>query len=142
MLRCFVVCSGANGWRQEPRCFKTLLVHLRPSRGAEVANRGARSAPVSLRARRTAHRPCAAVPNPPSPSRVESVLLNGPHRHGNLFTYRGEHRTVAARVLESFGLAHLAPAPLHQDLRSPPANRQLVLLAAAGAGAAFASCST
>ena len=60
---------------------------------------------------------------------VESVVLMGRTAHGNLFSRPSAHdRAVAARVLEQFGIAHLAPRPYTMISGG---ERQLVLLARA-----------
>src|SRR5262249_15407873 len=60
---------------------------------------------------------------------VETVVLMGRTAHGNLFARPSAHdRTVAARVLEQFGIAHLAPRPYTMISGG---ERQLVLLARA-----------
>jgi iron complex transport system ATP-binding protein len=60
---------------------------------------------------------------------VESVVLMGRTAHGNLFSRPSAHdRMVAARALDQFGIAHLAPRPYTMISGG---ERQLVLLARA-----------
>src|SRR5262249_5190440 len=60
---------------------------------------------------------------------VDSVVLMGRTAHGNLFSRpSARDRMVAARVLEQFGIAHLAPRPYTMISGG---ERQLVLLARA-----------
>src|SRR4029077_8416645 len=60
---------------------------------------------------------------------VDSVVLMGRTAHGNLFSRPSTRdRMVAARVLEQFGIAHLAPRPYTMISGG---ERQLVLLARA-----------
>ena len=60
---------------------------------------------------------------------VETVVLMGRTAHGNLFSRPSAHdRMVAARVLEQFGIAQLAPRPYTMISGG---ERQLVLLARA-----------
>ena len=118
---------GPNGGGKTT-LLKTLLGILTP-RAGEVAIGGRALAGISIRerARLIAYVPQVHVPT--FAFTVESVVLMGRTAHGNLFSRPSMHdRTVAARVLEQFGIAHLAPRPYTMISGG---ERQLVLLARA-----------
>ncbi len=119
---------GPNGGGKTT-LLKTLLGTARAQgrRGARSA--GARSPACSIRerARLIAYVPQAHVAT--FAFTVESVVLMGRTAHGNLFSRPSAHdRAVAARVLERFGIAHLAQRPYTMISGG---ERQLVLLARA-----------
>src|SRR4029453_16660568 len=90
---------------------KTLLGILNP-RAGEVAIGGRSLAGISIseRARLIAYVPQVHVPT--FAFTVESVVLMGRTAHGTLFSRPSAHdRAVAARVLEQFGIPHLAARP-------------------------------
>jgi iron complex transport system ATP-binding protein len=118
---------GPNGGGKTT-LLKTLLGIIKPRAGAVTI--GGRALPViSLRerARLIAYVPQLHVPT--FAFTVETVVLMGRTAHGNLFSRPSAHdRAVAARVLEQFGIAHLAPRPYTMISGG---ERQLVLLARA-----------
>jgi iron complex transport system ATP-binding protein len=118
---------GPNGGGKTT-LLKTLLGILAPQAG-EVAIGGRSLARISIRdrARLIAYVPQVHVPT--FAFTVESVALMGRTAHGSLFSRPSAHdRTVAARALEQFGIAHLAPRPYTMISGG---ERQLVLLARA-----------
>jgi iron complex transport system ATP-binding protein len=118
---------GPNGGGKTT-LLKTLLGILAPQAG-EVAIGGRSLGAISVRerARLIAYVPQVHVPT--FAFTVESVVLMGRTAHGNLFSRPSAHdRTVAARMLEQFGIAHLAPRPYTMISGG---ERQLVLLARA-----------
>jgi iron complex transport system ATP-binding protein len=118
---------GPNGGGKTT-LLKTLLGILKP-RAGEVTVGGRALALISLRerAKRIAYVPQLHVPT--FAFTVETVVLMGRSAHGNLFSRPSAHdRAVAARVLEQFGIAHLAPRPYTMISGG---ERQLVLLARA-----------
>jgi len=118
---------GPNGGGKTT-LLKTLLGILAP-RGGEVAIDGRSLGAISVRERA---RLIAYVPQVHMPTfafTVESVVLMGRTAHGNLFSRPSANdRMVTARVLEQFGIAHLAPRPYTMISGG---ERQLVLLARA-----------
>src|SRR3954451_15693963 len=118
---------GPNGGGKTT-LLKTLLGILTPQAG-EVMIGGRSLARISIgeRARLIAYVPQAHVPT--FAFTVETVVLMGRTAHGNLFSRPSAHdRMVAARVLEQFGIAQLAPRPYTMISGG---ERQLVLLARA-----------
>jgi iron complex transport system ATP-binding protein len=118
---------GPNGGGKTT-LLKTLLGILEPQAG-EVAIDGRSLGAISVRerARLIAYVPQVHVPT--FAFTVESVVLMGRTAHGNLFSRpSAQDRMVAARVLEQFGIAHLAPRPYTMISGG---ERQLVLLARA-----------
>ena len=118
---------GPNGGGKTT-LLKTLLGILTPQAG-EVMIGGRSLARISIgeRARLIAYVPQAHVPT--FSFTVETVVLMGRTAHGNLFSRPSAHdRMVAARVLEQFGIAQLAPRPYTMISGG---ERQLVLLARA-----------
>jgi iron complex transport system ATP-binding protein len=118
---------GPNGGGKTT-LLKTLLGILTPQAG-EVMIGGRSLARISVgeRARLIAYVPQAHVPT--FAFTVETVVLMGRTAHGNLFSRPSAHdRMVAARVLEQFGIAQLAPRPYTMISGG---ERQLVLLARA-----------
>jgi|SRR5262245_26906549 len=118
---------GPNGGGKTT-LLKTLLGILAPQAG-EVAIGGRALTAISVRerARLIAYVPQLHVPT--FAFTVESVVLMGRTAHGNLFSRPSAHdRTVAAQVLEQFGIAHLATRPYTMISGG---ERQLVLLARA-----------
>ena len=118
---------GPNGGGKTT-LLKTLLGILAPQAG-EVMIGGRSLARISIgeRARLIAYVPQAHVPT--FAFTVETVVLMGRTAHGNLFSRPSAHdRMVAARVLEQFGIAQLAPRPYTMISGG---ERQLVLLARA-----------
>jgi iron complex transport system ATP-binding protein len=118
---------GPNGGGKTT-LLKTLLGILEPQAG-EVAIGGRSLGAISVRerARLIAYVPQVHVPT--FAFTVESVVLMGRTAHGNLFSRPSANdRLVAARVLEQFGIAHLAPRPYTMISGG---ERQLVLLARA-----------
>jgi iron complex transport system ATP-binding protein len=118
---------GPNGGGKTT-LLKTLLGILKPRAGA-VAIGGRSLAEISIRERA---RLIAYVPQVHTPTfafTAESVVLMGRTAHGSLFSRPSAHdRKVAARALEQFGIAHLAPRPYTMISGG---ERQLVLLARA-----------
>jgi iron complex transport system ATP-binding protein len=118
---------GPNGGGKTT-LLKTLLGILKP-RDGEVAIDGRSLGAISVRERA---RLIAYVPQVHMPTfafTVESVVLMGRTAHGNLFSRPSANdRAVAARMLEQFGIAHLAPRPYTMISGG---ERQLVLLARA-----------
>src|SRR5215813_7922045 len=118
---------GPNGGGKTT-LLKTLLGILAP-RAGEVAIGGRSLAGISIRERA---RVIAYVPQVHVPTfafTVDSVVLMGRTAHGNLFSRpSARDRMVAARVLDQFGIAHLAPRPYTMISGG---ERQLVLLARA-----------
>src|ERR1700719_4108465 len=116
---------GPNGGGKTT-LLKTLLGILEP-RAGEVVIGGRSLDAISVRERA---RLIAYVPQVHMPTfafTVESVVLMGRTAHGNLFSRPSAHdRVVAARMLEQFGIAHLAPRPYTMISGG---ERQLVLLA-------------
>jgi iron complex transport system ATP-binding protein len=118
---------GPNGGGKTT-LLKTLLGILSPQAG-EVAIGGRALSAISIgeRARLIAYVP--QVHNPTFAFTVESVVLMGRTAHGNLFSAPSAHdRDVAARVLDQFGISHLA-ARAYTMISG--GERQLVLLARA-----------
>jgi iron complex transport system ATP-binding protein len=118
---------GPNGGGKTT-LLKTLLGILAP-RAGEVAIGGRSLAGISIRerARLIAYVPQVHVPT--FAFNVDSVVLMGRTAHGNLFSRPSTRdRIVAARVLDQFGIAHLAPRPYTMISGG---ERQLVLLARA-----------
>src|SRR5215831_18531981 len=118
---------GPNGGGKTT-LLKTLLGILAP-RAGDVAIGGRTLAGISIRerARLIAYVPQVHVPT--FAFTVDSVVLMGRTAHGNLFSRpSARDRTVATRVLEQFGIAHLAPRPYTMISGG---ERQLVLLARA-----------
>jgi iron complex transport system ATP-binding protein len=118
---------GPNGGGKTT-LLKTLLGILKP-RDGEVAIDGRSLGAISVRERA---RLIAYVPQVHMPTfafTVESVVLMGRTAHGNLFSRPSANdRAVAARMLEQFGIAHLATRPYTMISGG---ERQLVLLARA-----------
>jgi iron complex transport system ATP-binding protein len=118
---------GPNGGGKTT-LLKTLLGILKP-RDGEVAIDGRTLGAISVRERA---RLIAYVPQVHMPTfafTVESVVLMGRTAHGNLFSRPSANdRAVAARMLEQFGIAHLAPRAYTMISGG---ERQLVLLARA-----------
>jgi iron complex transport system ATP-binding protein len=118
---------GPNGGGKTT-LLKTLLGILKP-RDGEVAIDGRSLGAISVRERA---RLIAYVPQVHMPTfafTVESVVLMGRTAHGNLFSRPSANdRAVAARMLEQFGIAHLAPRAYTMISGG---ERQLVLLARA-----------
>jgi iron complex transport system ATP-binding protein len=118
---------GPNGGGKTT-LLKTLLGILKP-RDGEVAIDGRTLGAISVRERA---RLIAYVPQVHMPTfafTVESVVLMGRPAHGNLFSRPSANdRAVAARMLEQFGIAHLATRPYTMISGG---ERQLVLLARA-----------
>src|SRR5262245_54905684 len=107
---------------------KTLLGILAP-RAGDVAIGGRSLAAISIRerARLIAYVPQVHVPT--FAFTVDTVVLMGRTAHGNLFSRpSARDRMVAARVLDQFGITHLAPRPYTMISGG---ERQLVLLARA-----------
>jgi iron complex transport system ATP-binding protein len=118
---------GPNGGGKTT-LLKTLLGILNP-RAGEVAIGGRALAAISVRERARLIAYVPQVHNPTFAFTVESVVLMGRTAHGNLFSRPTAHdRAVAARVLEQFGIAHLAARPYTMISGG---ERQLVLLARA-----------
>ena len=118
---------GPNGGGKTT-LLKTLLGILAP-RAGDVAIGGRSLAAISIRerARLIAYVPQVHVPT--FAFTVDSVVLMGRTAHGNLFSRpSARDRMVAARVLDQFGIAHLAPRPYTMISGG---ERQLVLLARA-----------
>src|SRR5262249_19049361 len=95
---------------------KTRLPHallgILPPRAGDVAIGGRSLAAISIRerARLIAYVPQVHVPT--FAFTVDSVVLMGRTAHGNLFSRpSARDRMVAARVLDQFGIAHLALRP-------------------------------
>jgi iron complex transport system ATP-binding protein len=102
---------GPNGGGKTT-LLKTLLGILAPQAG-EVAIGGRLLAGISIRerARLIAYVPQVHVPT--FAFTVESLVLMGRTAHGNLFCRPSTHdRMVATRVLDQFGIAHLAARPI------------------------------
>jgi iron complex transport system ATP-binding protein len=118
---------GPNGGGKTT-LLKTLLGILRPRAGAvTIGDRALALISLRERARLIAYVPQLHVPT--FAFTVETVVLMGRTAHGNLFSRPSAHdRAVAARVLEQFGIAHLAPRPYTMISGG---ERQLVLLARA-----------
>ena len=121
---------GPNGGGKTT-LLKTLLGLLKPRTGAvTIGGRALTLISLGERARLIAYVPQLHVPT--FAFTVETVVLMGRTAHGNLFSRPSAHdRAVAARVLEQFGIAHLAPRPYTMISGG---ERQLVLLARALAG--------
>ena len=118
---------GPNGGGKTT-LLKTLLGILAPQAG-EVAIGGRSLAGISIRERAKLIAYVPQVHVPTFAFTVESVVLMGRTAHGNLFSRPSAHdRTVAARVLDQFGIAHLASRPYTMISGG---ERQLVLLARA-----------
>src|ERR1700704_4685828 len=118
---------GPNGGGKTT-LLKTLLGILKP-RAGEVAIGGRSLGAISVRERARLIAYVPQVHNPTFAFTVESVVLMGRTAHGNLFSRPSANdRAVAARVLEQFGIAHLAPRPYTMISGG---ERQLVLLARA-----------
>jgi iron complex transport system ATP-binding protein len=118
---------GPNGGGKTT-LLKTLLGIL-PPRAGEVAIGGRSLARISIRerARLIAYVPQVHVPT--FAFTVESVVLMGRTAHGNLFSRPSTlDRMVTGRMLDRFGIAHLAPRPYTMISGG---ERQLVLLARA-----------
>ena len=118
---------GPNGGGKTT-LLKTLLGILNP-RAGEVAIGGRSLAGISIRerARLIAYVPQVHVPT--FAFTVESVVLMGRTAHGTLFSRPSAHdRAVATRVLEQFGIPHLAARPYTMISGG---ERQLALLARA-----------
>src|SRR5262249_20773189 len=118
---------GPNGGGKTT-LLKTLLGILAP-RAGDVAIGGRSLAAISIRerARLIAYVPQVHVPT--FAFTVDSVVLMGRTAHGNLFSRpSARDRMVAARVLDQFGIAHLALRPYTMISGG---ERQLVLLARA-----------
>jgi iron complex transport system ATP-binding protein len=118
---------GPNGGGKTT-LLKTLLGILAP-RAGDVAISGRTLAGISIRerARLIAYVPQVHVPT--FAFTVDSVVLMGRTARGNLFSRpTARDRMVATRVLEQFGIAHLAPRPYTMISGG---ERQLVLLARA-----------
>jgi len=118
---------GPNGGGKTT-LLKTLLGILNP-RAGEVAIGGRSLAGISIRerARLIAYVPQVHVPT--FAFTVESVVLMGRTAHGTLFSRPSANdRAVATRVLEQFGIPHLAARPYTMISGG---ERQLVLLARA-----------
>src|SRR5512145_235102 len=99
---------GPNGGGKTT-LLKTLLGILSP-RAGEVAIGGRALGSISIRerARLIAYVPQVHVPT--FDFTVESVVLMGRTAHGTLFSRPSMHdRSVAARALDQFGIAHLSP---------------------------------
>jgi iron complex transport system ATP-binding protein len=118
---------GPNGGGKTT-LLKTLLGILSPQAGAvAIGGRALSAIPIGERARLIAYVP--QVHNPTFAFTVESVVLMGRTAHGNLFSAPSRHdREVAARVLDQFGISHLA-ARAYTMISG--GERQLVLLARA-----------
>jgi iron complex transport system ATP-binding protein len=118
---------GPNGGGKTT-LLKTLLGILSPREGeVAVAGRPLAAIPMRERARLIAYVP--QVHNPTFAFTVETVVLMGRTAHGGLFSQPSAHdRAVAARMLEQFGIAHLAARPYTMISGG---ERQLVLLARA-----------
>jgi ABC-type cobalamin/Fe3+-siderophores transport systems, ATPase components len=122
---------GPNGGGKTT-LLKTLLGILAP-RAGEVAVGGRSLAGISIgeRARLIAYVPQVHVPT--FAFTVDTVVLMGRTAHGDLFSRPSTRdRTVAARMLDQFGIAHLAPA-LYDDLRRRAPARAARPRARAGA---------
>jgi iron complex transport system ATP-binding protein len=118
---------GPNGGGKTT-LLKTLLGILKPQ-GGEVAIDGRSLGTISVRERARLIAYVPQVHNPTFAFTVESVVLMGRTAHGNLFSRPSANdRAVAARVLEQFGIPHLAPRPYTMISGG---ERQLVLLARA-----------
>ena len=118
---------GPNGGGKTT-LLKTLLGILKP-RAGEVAIGGRSLTAISIRERATLIAYVPQVHVPTFAFTVESVVLMGRTAHGNLFSRPSAYdRAVAARALEQFGIAQLAPRPYTMISGG---ERQLVLLARA-----------
>jgi iron complex transport system ATP-binding protein len=118
---------GPNGGGKTT-LLKTLLGILAPRAGAvTIGGRSLAAIPLRERARLIAYVPQLHVPS--FAFTVESVVLMGRSAYGNLFSApSAQDRTVTARVLDQFGIAHLAARPYTMISGG---ERQLVLLARA-----------
>jgi iron complex transport system ATP-binding protein len=118
---------GPNGGGKTT-LLKTLLGILAP-RAGEVAIAGRSLTRISIRQRAQLIAYVPQVHTPTFAFTVESVVLMGRTAHGTLFSRpSAQDRKVAARALEQFGIAHLAPRPYTMISGG---ERQLVLLARA-----------
>jgi len=118
---------GPNGGGKTT-LLKTLLGLLTPKAGeVRLGGRPLRSYSDRERARLVAYVP--QVHNATFAFPVETIVLMGRTAHGNLFSRpTADDRAVAARVLERFGIAHLAERPYTMISGG---ERQLALLARA-----------
>ena len=118
---------GPNGGGKTT-LLKTLLGLLPPKSGeVRLDDRPLAIYTARERARRIAYVPQSHAAT--FPFTVETVVLMGRTAHGNLFSRPSAHdRMVAVRVLDQFGIAHLAPRPYTMISGG---ERQLVLLARA-----------
>jgi iron complex transport system ATP-binding protein len=118
---------GPNG-SGKTTLLKTLLGILAPLAGAaSIDGRSLSAYSIRERARRIAYVP--QVHTPTFAFTVETLVLMGRTAHGSLFSRpSAADRTVAARALEQFGIAHLAQRPYTMISGG---ERQLVLLARA-----------
>ena len=114
--------------RRQDHALKTLLGLLTPKAGeVRLGGRPLRSYSDRERARLVAYVP--QVHNATFAFPVETIVLMGRTAHGNLFSRpTANDRAVAARVLERFGIAHLAERPYTMISGG---ERQLALLARA-----------
>ena len=118
---------GPNGGGKTT-LLKTLLGILPPQAGA-VAIGGRAMSAISIRERARLIAYVPQVHNPTFAFTVESVVLMGRTAHGNLFSAPSAHdRDIAARVLDQFGISHLAGRAYTMISGG---ERQLVLLARA-----------
>jgi len=116
---------GPNGGGKTT-LLKTLLGILAP-RAGEIGGRSLAAISIRERARLIAYVPQVHVPT--FAFTVDTVVLMGRTAHGNLFSRpSARDRMVAARVLDQFGITHLAPRPYTMISGG---ERQLVLLARA-----------
>ena len=124
---------GPNGGGKTT-LLKTLLGLLPPKAGAvRLGERDLTHYSIRERARLIAYVP--QVHTGTFAFTAETVVLMGRSAHGNLFSAPSAHdRAVALAALERFGIARLAQRPYTQISGG---ERQLVLLARAGAGAAI-----
>jgi iron complex transport system ATP-binding protein len=118
---------GPNGGGKTT-LLKTLLGILPPRAGAVmIGGRALAAIPLRERARLIAYVPQLHVPS--FAFSVESVVLMGRSAYGNLFSApSAADRAVTARVLDRFGIAHLASRPYTMISGG---ERQLALLARA-----------
>ena len=118
---------GPNG-SGKTTLLKTLLGLLPPKRGeVRLGERALSSYAVRERARRIAYVPQSHAPT--FAFTVETMVLMGRTAHGTLFSRPSEvDRAIAARMLERFGIAHLADRP-YTNISG--GERQLTLLARA-----------